>query len=376
MQKNRIRPLVLGVAALAAIVLATRAVFDSRAPAKPVGTAADERAVPVKIAVAERSDIDLALDIIGRVEAFSTVTLRSRVTGQLQSLEFTPGQVVKHGDVVAKIDPTLLHAQLAQAEGVLARDAAQLVKARADVKRYDEIATKGFIAKAELDTYRANLGVAEAALQSDRAAVELARAQLGYATITAPFGGTLGAPLAYPGAVISADTTDLVVLNQTRPINVAFALPEASLSTVRAAMDKRSVPVQVRIPGADGTLDGTLVFVDNAVDASTGTIVLKARFDNADDRLTPGQFVNVTLPTTRLPDAVSVPVIALQSSPTGPFVFVVRSDNTVEQRGIVLGPTVGKRFVVTKGVEVGERIVTEGQLLLVPDAKVSVAQGG
>jgi len=232
---------------------------------------------------------------------------------------------------------------------------------------------KGFVSRADYDLYKANLGVARANLESDKAALRAAQVQLDYTTITAPFDGVTGAPLAYPGATLSADTTDIVVLNEVDPIRVAFAVPEDSLAAVRIEARKGTLPVEAHIPGdTEGPLKGELEFIDNAVDATTGTIVLKGRFDNADGRLTPGQFAEVTLPTTRLPDAVSIPVVALQSSTAGAFVFVVKADHTVEQRSVTTGATSGSRVVIDKGLRGGEVVVTEGQMLLTDGARVRV----
>jgi multidrug efflux system membrane fusion protein len=337
----------------------------------PGGNAA---AVPVEVARATRGDLELSLQLVSRVEAWSTVTLRARVSGQLQSLSFQPGAPVRRGSVLAQIDPRLLQAQLDQARGSVARDQAQLQKAQADQQRYADMLAKGFVAKADYDLYRANLAVAKAALQSDRAAQELAQTQLDYARIIAPFDGVTGAPLVWPGAQISADSTDIVVLNQIEPVRVAFNIPEDVLPAVRAAQARGAVGVQAAISGDRGArLQGTLDFVDNAVDASTGTIVLKARFDNADHRLTPGQFVQVTLPTARLVNVVSVPVQALQSSTAGSFVFVLGVDGKVQQRHVTVGPVSGGRSVIDKGLQAGEQVVTEGQMLLVDGARAHVA---
>jgi multidrug efflux system membrane fusion protein len=366
--------LLLGVVAVPLLVGGLfHAGLDSRPPAR-AGAPKGPQAVPVHVEQAARSDLTVTLDAIGRAEAYSTVTVRSRVSGQLQSLAFTPGRHVRDGEPVARIDPTLFEAQLRQAEGALARDQAQLDKARADLARYDEIAAQGFVSKSELDTYRANLAVAEATVKSDQAAVDLARIQLGYTTIQSPLDGVAGAPLAYPGAQVTADVSDLVVINQTRPIHVVFSLPEAHLDAVKRAMAARAVTVRIRLPGAADAITGTLDFVDNAVDPATGTIALKARVENADDRLTPGQFVTVEVPTARLADAVTVPLEALQSSAGGPFVFVLKDDGTVEQRSITPGPAIGRRQVITQGVSEGERVVTEGQLLLVPGAHARIVQ--
>jgi multidrug efflux system membrane fusion protein len=332
--------------------------------------------VPVTTAIATRGEIDLSLKVIGRAEAYSTVNVRSRVNGQLDVLAFTPGTHVKKGDLLARVDPRPLKAAFDEAQGNVSRDQAQLVKAEADLARYENMLGKGFVSRADYDLYKANLGVARAALESDRAAARAAQTQLDFTTISAPFDGVTGAPLAYPGATLTADTTDIVVLNEVDPIRVAFSIPEDSLAAVRTSLRNGALPVQATIPGDKGTpLQGELEFIDNAVDATTGTIILKGRFHNADGRLTPGQFADVTLPTTRLTDAVSVPVIALQSSTSGSFVFVVKPDKTVEQRNVTTGATTADRAVIDKGLEGGEQVVTEGQMLLVDGARVRTDKG-
>jgi multidrug efflux system membrane fusion protein len=368
------RNLLLGVGALAVIGWIAHATLQSRSPA-PGTTGAAARAVPVRVEVATRSDLDVNLDIIGRAEAFSTVNVRSRVSGQLDSLAFTPGKHVRLDEVIAKIDPTLFAAQVRQAEGNLARDHASLTKAQADLVRYEPVAKLGFISKAELDGYRAVLEVAKATVQADQAALELARTQLEYTTIKSPLDGVAGAPLVYPGAQITADTTDIVVINQTHPIHITFALPEARLDNVKRTMAEHPVKVDIRPPGAAEAIAGVLDFIDNAVDPTTGTILLKARVENTDDRLTPGQFLTVTLPTAHLTNAVSVPIESLQNSATGPFLFIVKDDNTVEQRPVTPGPTTGRRLVIAQGLEGGERVVTDGQLLLVAGTRVNLING-
>ncbi|WP_426702053.1 efflux RND transporter periplasmic adaptor subunit [Rhodanobacter sp. Col0626] len=367
------KKIVLVVAALLAVALVMYFVRYAGHGATQTKAAAP---VPVEAASATQGDIELSLKLVGRVEAWSTVTLRARVAGQLQSLSFKPGTLVHRGDVLAQLDPSLLKAQLDQARGVVARDQAQLQKAQADQQRYADMLGKGFVSKADYDTYKANLAVARAALQSDQAAQELAQTQLDYARIVAPFDGITGAPLVWPGAQISADSTDIVVLNEIEPVRVAFNIPEDSLPAVREAQARGTLTVRVTISGDTGApLAGTLDFVDNAVDATTGTIVLKARFDNADHRLTPGQFVQVMLPTTRLANVISVPVQALQSSTNGNFVFVVGADGKVQQRPVTTGPTSAGRTVIDKGLKAGERVVTEGQMLLVDGSAVTVKQG-
>lgn len=370
--------LIVGLLAIAAVAVGIwRHAADGKDARKQPDKAGSAAAgTPVTTAVATRGEIDLSLKIIGRAEAYSTVNIRSRVNGQLEKLAFTPGAHVKKGDLLAQVDPRPLKAALDEAQGKVASDQAQLTKAEADLARYQNMLGKGFVSRADFDLYKANLGVARASLESDRAAARAAQVQLDFTTISAPFDGVTGAPLAYPGATLTADTTDIVVLNEVDPIRVAFAIPEDSLSAVRASQRRGALPVEAKIPGDTGQpLKGELEFVDNAVDATTGTIVLKGRFANADGRLTPGQFAEVTLPTTRLADAVSVPVIALQSSTSGTFVFVVKPDHTVEQRNVTTGATTASRVVIDKGLAEGERVVTEGQMLLVDGARVRIDKG-
>lgn len=365
------KKIILVLAVLLAVALAVHFV-------RGVGSANKVRppvAVPVEVVSSVQGDIELSLKLVGRVEAWSTVTLRARVSGQLQSLSFTPGALVRKDSVIAQIDPSLLKAQLDQARGEIARDQALLQKAEADQQRYADMLGKGFVSKADYDLYQANLAVAKANLQSDRAAQELAQTQLDYAQIIAPFDGIVGAPLVWPGAQIGADSTDIVLLNQVEPVRVAFNIPQDSLPAIRAAQRQGSVVVQATITGdRSAPLAGTLDFIDNAVDGSTGTIVLKARFDNTEHRLTPGQFVQVSLPTTVLTHVVSVPVHALQSSSNGNFVFVVGADHKVQQRYVTTGPTSDGRTVIDKGLAAGEQVVVEGQMLLVDGSIVTVKQ--
>ncbi|UPG90803.1 efflux RND transporter periplasmic adaptor subunit [Luteibacter aegosomaticola] len=369
--------LIAGLVAVAAIGAGVwRHAADGKDAQKQPTKGASPAGTPVNTAVATRGEIDLSLKIIGRAEAYSTVNIRSRVNGQLETLAFTPGAHVKKGALLAQVDPRPLKAALDEAQGKVASDQAQLTKAEADLARYQNMLGKGFVSRADFDLYKANLGVARAALESDRAAARAAQVQLDFTTISAPFDGVTGAPLAYPGATLTADTTDIVVLNEVDPIRVAFAIPEDSLSAVRASQRRGALPVEAKIPGDNGEpMKGELEFVDNAVDATTGTIVLKGRFANADGRLTPGQFAQVTLPTTRLADAVSIPVIALQSSTSGTFVFVVKPDQTVEQRTVTTGASTAARVVIDKGLAEGERVVTEGQMLLVDGARVRIDKG-
>jgi multidrug efflux system membrane fusion protein len=368
--KSRRKGIALAVIIIAAIVAAQMFRGGERARAKTPATPAS---VPVKVAAAHRGDLDLTLKVIGRAEAFSTVNVQARVSGQLQSLLFTPGGQVKQGDTIVRIDPSLLQAQLDQALGNLAKDQAQLDNANTIIKRYQPLLGKGYVAQSDYDTYKANQGIYTASVKADQAAVELARTQLSYAQIQAPFDSIAGAPLVYPGAQVTANDTSIVVLNQIRPINVTFSIPETGLDGIKATMARGKVPVTVNIPGSKGAaMEAELNFINNAVDATTSTIQLKAHYANDDVRLTPGQFVEVSLPTARLNNVVTVPVVALQNSPLGSFVFIANADGTVEQRMVTAGPTTGAQIVIEKGLAGNESVVTDGQLLLVDGAHVHV----
>lgn len=373
MQRNPWKNMLLAVVALAIIGVALHGWLGSHEKAHATKA---PPVVPVKVATATRGNLDLALKVIGRAEAYSTVTVQSRVNGQLQSLAFTPGSQVRAGQVIAQIDPSLLQAQLDQARGELAKDQAQLTNARAVLARYTPLLSKGYVSKTDYDSYQANVGIYAASVKADQAAVEMARTQLGYARIAAPVDSIAGAPLVYPGAQVSANSTDLVVLNQVRPIYLTFSVPESALDGVKAAYARGKVSVSAAVPGSKGApLEATLDFINNTVDAGTGTIQLKAEYPNTDDRITPGQFLQVTLPTTRLPNVVTVPVEALQNSPNGSFVFVVNADDTVQQRMVTAGADSNGRLVISKGLAGGETVVTDGQMLLTNGTHVKVVQG-
>ena len=374
MQRMSPKKLVLLAAVLIAAVVAVQWFRGDRRSS--ASSAPAPAAVPVKVASAHRGDLDLTLKVIGRAEAYSTVNVQARVSGQLQSLSFKPGGHVKAGETIVRIDPSLLQAQLDQALGNLAKDQAQLENAQSLIKRYEPLLGKGYVSKADYDTYKANEGVYAASVKADKAAVELARTQLGYAQIRAPFESIAGAPLVYPGAQVVENSTSIVVLNQIRPIYITFSVPETGLPGVKAAMARGDVPVTAKIPGTqEPPMQASLDFVNNAVDPATSTIQLKARYENADDRLTPGQFVEVTLPTARLANVVTVPVVALQNSPLGSFVFVVNADHTVQQRMVTAGPSSGSQIVIEKGLAGNEQVVTDGQLLLVDGAHVRIVTG-
>ncbi len=332
--------------------------------------------VPVTTIVLEPRTVPIQLRVVGRAEAYSTVSLRSRIDGQILSVDFQPGETVRRGQTMVFLDDRLPKAQADQARANLARDQANLKKAIADLRRTEDLVARGFVSSAQVDAARAAMASLEATVNADRAAIEMATTQLSYTRIAAPIDGVAGSVLVFPGNIVRANDTPLVVINQTRPINVAFSVPEGRLPEIRAADEQagKALPVTARVPGDEREpLEGRLTFVDNAVDPTTGTIVLKARFENESRRLTPGQFVEVDLLLRQVRDAIVIPSEALQNGPQGTFVYVAKGDGTVEIRPVQASPGEGPTLIVTSGLRAGERIVVDGQLRLTPGARYSEA---
>jgi multidrug efflux system membrane fusion protein len=329
--------------------------------------------VPVTAEVAAQKDVPVELSAIGTVRAFASVSIKARVDGQLQRVSFKQGDEVKKGDLIFQIDPRTFQAALNQAEAVLARDEASLTNAEVDMRRTDELANTKAVAASIIDGNRAKVASLRATVAADQAAVESAKLQLSFCSICSPVDGRLGLLLVDEGNMVKNNDTILAVVNQVRPIYVDFALPEQFLLEVRAAAQGGRLKVAAVIPEhAWERAQGELEVIDNQVDSSTGTIMLRAVFPNRNERLWPGQFVEVTLTLGQRTNAVVVPSRAVQSSQTGEFVFVVMSDSTVEKRTVKLGPTSRGEAVIEAGVSAGETVVTDGQLRLVPGAKVEV----
>lgn len=332
--------------------------------------------VPVLFAQAQVRDLPVRLELVGRAEAYESVTLKSRVDGQVVAVDFSAGQHVTPGDVLVRLDPTDFAARLRQAEATVARDEAQWAKARADVARYEALRERHFVSEEKLNEMRTAEKAAAATQAADRAAVDLARAQLSHATLRAPFAGVVGARLAFPGTAVKTNDTALAVVNRIRPLYVTFTVPEKYLSRLRVA---RNTKVGVSLPGDKaGRHEGALRFIDNTVDAATGTIQMKALLENRDERLTPGQFMNVSLDLETLPQAVVIPTEAVQQGPEGSFVFVVDGQSKAQVRKIEVAATQGSLTAIGQGLKAGETVVTDGQLRLVPGAPVQAkaAPGG
>jgi multidrug efflux system membrane fusion protein len=319
----------------------------------------------------------LQIRAVGNVEAYSTVSVKSQVTGVLTQAHFKEGQDVKKGQLLFTIDPRPFEAALKQAEANLARDTAQLQNSREQARRYAELVKKQYVSQEQYDQIRANADAAEAVVQADQAAVENAKVQLSYCYIFSPIDGQVGSLLVNEGNLVRVnDATPLVVINQIIPVNVTFSVPEQNLADIRRHMATGSLRVAAQFQADEGRPEqGSLAFVDNAVDRTTGTIKLKAEFKNAERRLWPGQFINVALTLSTQSDAVVVPAEAVQVGQEGQHVFVVKPDNSVEVRPVVVARTSEGEAVIAKGLQPGEQIVREGQFLLGPGSRIEVKDG-
>jgi multidrug efflux system membrane fusion protein len=362
----------LWFAAAAALLFAIAWIWLAHKPAAAAGAAKAPAAVTVETALAERRDVPVYLEGLGNVQAFYTAKITARVDGELQRVTFVEGQQVKKGDLLAQIDPRPLQAALDGAIGTESKDAAQLEAAKHDLERYQVLAPKNLTSQQVLDTQRALVAQLQAQLQIDRAAIDNARTQLQYASITAPFSGRTGIRLVDPGNIVhAADTTGIVVLTQIQPISILFTLPEDDLLKVHQALSAGPLSVTALSRDDRTQLDtGTLALVDNEIDPGTGTVRLKATFPNAHDALWPGQFVNVRLLLQQRRGAVTMPSAAVQHGPAGLFTYVVKADSTVEMRPIQVAEETEGMAVVTAGLAAGERVVTSNQYRLEPGARV------
>lgn len=330
--------------------------------------------VPVTTASVVQKSMPVEISVIGSAEPISTVSIRSQITGQLTSVNFTEGDEVTKGQLLFSLDRRPLEAAVEQAKANLARDEAQAANAAATTKRFQDLADRGITARAELDTSKASLSALNATVAADRAALENAQVQLEYATINAPLTGRTGALQVHEGNLVRAnDSTPLVVINQVMPIQVAFSLPEARLAELKRYMARGALRVLATPPNDDAPAAvGQISFIDNAVDPATGTIKIKGTFPNADRRLWPGQYLNVTVELTTDKNATVVSTAAVQAGQQGPYVFVVKPDKTVEMRNIVVGRTAAADTIIASGLEPGETVVTDGHLRLVPGSRISV----
>jgi len=331
---------------------------------------------PVTVAAVVQHNVPERIQAIGNVEAYSTVALKSRVDGQILEVNFKDGMEVKKGAVLFKIDSRPFEATLRQVEANLLRDTAQKDQTRSQERRYQELLEKNFVSKEAYAQIRTNADSAEASALASRAAVENARLQLEYCTIRSPIDGFVGKVMLQMGNMVKAnDTNPLVVINQVRPIYVNFSVPEQNLPRIRSYMSKGPLTVDVEPPNSNqSAASGTLIFVDNAVDSSTGTIKLRGVFPNKDNALWPGQYVSASLKLYEQKDALVVPSQSVQNGPAGQYVYVVKSDMTTEVRKIEVGRSDSTDAIITKGLQKGEQVVVKGQLRLTPGARVTIAR--
>ena len=329
---------------------------------------------PVMVARVAQEAVPLQIGTIGNVSPVSTVSIKSLVDGQIFKVGFQEGQIVQKGDLLFQIDPRPFVATLQKAQAALESDKSQVVRADLDLKRFAELAKKDFAPQQQYEQARAAADVAHASVLADEAAIDQAKLNLEYCQIRSPIDGRTGNILINVGNLVKAnDTTALVMINQLEPIYVSFSIPQNSLPEVRKRMALGALPVTVTIPGdSGGPVDGEVTFINNQVDVTTGTIQLKATIGNNDKRHDPGQIVKVTMTLNTLTGALVVPTQAVQSGQNGTYVYVVRPDNTVEQRLVEVGPTIDAKSVIEKGLEAGEQVVTDGQLRLFPGAAVEI----
>jgi multidrug efflux system membrane fusion protein len=361
-----------GIVALAALAILSfvviQAIRGSRAD-----TQKDTPPVPVTAARVVVKTVPVRLHAIGNVEPYTTVAVKARVDGQIDSVHFKEGDEVKQGAVLFEIDPRPFAASLRQAQANLLKDKALLDRANEQEKRYKDLLAKNFISPDAYEQVRTNAQTAAATVAGDEAAIESAKLSLEYCTIRSPITGYAGRIQIQQGNLVKAnDVSPLLTINQVVPISVSFSVPEQDLNEVRRYQVDGELKVEVRPANSSrGPIAGKLSFIDNSADMSTGTIKLKAEFANADKRLWPGQFVNVVLTLYEQKDALVTPATSLQNGPNGPYVFVVKPDLTVELRDVKVARTEGDDVVVASGLSPGDTVVTVGQLRLAPGMRVA-----
>jgi len=333
-----------------------------------------DQVVPVTVASVVQKQMPIEVRVIGSVEAYSVVSVHAQITGQLTAVNFKEGDDVQKDQVLFTLDRRPLEAALMQSQANLQRDIAQAANAKSVAQRYEDLAVKGIATREQVETSRAGSAALEATVEADRAAVENAKVQLQYATITSPIAGRTGALMVHEGNLVrQQDTTPLVIINQVAPVYVSFGVPEARLSEVKRYMAQGTLRVQAQPPNEDDRpSSGHITFIDNNVDQSTGTIRMKGTFPNEDHRLWPGQFVNVVLTLTTDSRAIVVPSAAVQTAQQGQFVFVVKPDKSVDMRSVEIARTNGTETVIRKGLSPNETVVTDGQIRLVPGSKISI----
>lgn len=367
---HRVFPLLFALAAAAC----TAGGATPQGAAGGGGRGRGDATVPVTVATVVQKSMPIEIRVIGSVEAYSVVSVHAQITGQLTAVNFKEGDDVSKDQVLFSLDRRPLEAALMQAQANLQRDIAQAANAKVVAQRYSDLAGRGIATTEQVETNRTAAAALEATVEADKAAVENAKVQLQYATIASPIAGRTGALMVHEGNLIrAADTTPLVVINQVSPIYVSFAIPESRLPELKRYMGRGTLAVDARPPNDEGASSrGSITFVDNSVDQSTGTIRIKATFPNEDRRLWPGQFVNVTVALTKDPTATVVPAAAVQVGQRGQYAYVVKADHSVEYRPVEVERTSGLETVIKTGLKPSETVVTDGHLRLVAGSHVSI----
>ena len=363
--------LVLGLGLTLAICAALAGCSSQQAKSAKAG--GPPPAVPVGVAAVKQSDFNVYLNGLGSVEAFYTVSLKTRIDGQIMQVNFSEGQDVKKGDLLIVIDPRPYEVALQQAQANLQKDEAQLTNAKAQYERNKVLYEQGVVAKQDLDTLQASFGTFEGTIASDKAAIENAKLNLTYCYIKSPIDGRIGLRQVDPGNyVTAAGGTAMVVITQLHPIAVIFTLPEDQLQTVREHMRQGALEVDAYSRDDQTKLaTGKLLTIDNQIDQTTGTAKLKGVFDNPDNNLWPNQFVNVHLLLQTRKDAVTAPASAILRGPDGPFSYVVDANNTVQMRPVQVALTQGSTVVIASGLQGGDKVVTDGQEKLQAGSRVA-----
>lgn len=333
-------------------------------------------AAPVTVATVASKSMPVQLQAIGNVEAISTVSIKPQISGELVGVHFKEGDFVKKGQLLFTIDRVPFEAALRQAEGTLAKDEAQAENARVDAARYEGLGHEGVVSRQQVDAAVSSAHAMAATVAADKAAVETAKINLRYTSIYSPIDGRTGTIGVKQGNLVKAnDVPILVTINQIEPIYVSFSIPEQQLAELKQYSAGKNLHVQASPQGGNRDFDGKLTFMDNAVDLTTGTIKLKATFENEEHALWPGQFVDVQLNLTTQSNAIVIPSAALQSSQNGTFVYVVNADLTAQPQPVKVARTMGDTAVIATGLQAGQRVVTDGQLRIVPGGKVDIKRG-
>lgn len=340
---------------------------------------------PVVVAEAVIKDVPLQISAIGNIQALASVSIKSQVEGEISAVHFKEGQEVRAGDPLFSIDSRMYEAQLRQAEASLAKDRAQLLNTKKQLERYASVLRKG-ITEEQYDNLSANAASLEASIKSDEAMIDAAKLRVSYCSIKAPVNGVTGSLKVSKGNIVKANDNDrpLVSINQIKPIYAVFSIPERNLTDIRRLMLEKKLEVMAQLPDQISgqsasnnvkSVKGSLAFIENSVDITTGSILIKASFPNEDAGLWPGQFVNITLGLGTRKDAVMIPSQAVLSGQKGEYVLVVKDDETVEFRGVKTGTAINGETVINEGLSAGEKVITDGQMKLTPGSKVKIAEG-